>query len=147
MGTIKQPGCKDKSYIKLKTMHEECRCCGKGREWVCDSCNALLDRGHAFFIEVKDSSNEQHKKPTGYAIAFIAREAYEHGHPEVTLTPGIYFIRESDLKQFLGDGYNKFNHSARSGAPGRFLHNGAGSRPRVNSGAADSSRSATELAH
>ena len=146
MGTIQQAGVKAKPFIKLRTMHEECRCCGKGREWVCDSCNKLLDNGHAFFIEVKNSATEIHKKPTGYAIAFKAADAYENGNPGVPLTPGIYFIKESDLKTFLGDGYNKFNHRTGS-TDGRFLSNGSRWTGSANYRPAGDTRSATELAH
>lgn len=142
MGTIKQLGCKDKPFINIKTMYENCRCCGKGRNWVCDSCNTLINNGHAFFIEVRDLLGAQYKKPTGYVIAFKASVAYENGHPEVMLTPGIYFIEESNLKQFLGNGYNKINY----GNPTKVLRNGAKFLS-PDSGTTGSPRSATELAY
>ena len=122
MGTIQQTGRKTKPFIKLRTMDANCRCCGKGNQWVCDGCNNLLDTGHAFFIEVKNSATDQHKKPTGYAIAFKAADVYENGKPGEAMLPGIYFIRENDLKNFLGDGYDKLTRGNFSTNSGRFLN-------------------------
>jgi hypothetical protein len=133
-------------FIKLETKDDDCRCCGKGRETFCDRCWDLFQKGYSIMIEVKDNSSEQKKKPTGYSIAVAPGLLYENGHPGVPIaTNHLYFIRETDLKQFLGNGYNKT-------IPGRFL-NGTprwkahGGNNSFNPRTTGSSRQAVELAH
>ena len=132
-------------FFKLKMLDEECRCCGKGRQHVCQKCDALLHKGYAVFIEVADKSTVEKKKPTGYVIATRARKLFEHGHPGTAMTPGIYFIRQTDLKQFLGDGYNNYRTIAPTKTTGRLLQ----SAPtyRTESNPTGSTRLITELPH
>lgn len=116
--------------IQLQTEHEECRCCGKGREAFCDRCAKLNREGYAFLIEVRDNSTAEKRKPTGYSVAILASSVKD-------FQPTIYFIRATDLKEFLGNDYNKPQ-------PIRFLTN----RPSWNnpqSRPAERTRSVTEL--
>lgn len=142
MGTIQQIGRPGKPFIKVATSDSECRCCGKGRVYVCKSCTDLLNSGYAFVLEVKDSSTQQHKKPTGYVIAFVANQAFENGDPLQPMEPGIYFVKESDLKNFLGNGYDKHHR----GLHGKFL-NSSPKWAKHDRRPAKSTRSVTELAH
>ena len=88
-----------RNFIRLKTLDVECRCCGKGREAVCDTCHTLMHNGHIIYIELKDSSTVEKKKPTGYAVAILASKVKD-------TTPGIAFIHQSQLQNFMGNEYN-----------------------------------------
>ena len=145
MGIIQQENKTAKPFINLKTVEEYCRCCGTGNQNVCPRCEGLLNNGYAFFIEVKDSSTHERKKPTGFNIAVLASQLWENGNPSSVMQPGIYFIKESDLKQFLGNGYNK-PASRGQNSSSKFLTgspkwNNSNSRPTAGK------HSPTELVH
>ena len=127
----------DTSKIKLKviqlnTEHEECRCCGRGREAFCDRCGNLNKEGYAFLIEVRDNSTINRQRTTGYSVAILAASVKD-------FQPTIYFIRATDLKEFLSNDYN-------NPEPIRFLSK----RPSWNNaqpGSTERTRQVTELAH
>jgi hypothetical protein len=92
--------------IKLDTIDQECRCCGSGKVEFCDRCWDLFQKGYSIMIEVKNRSTAEKKRPTGYAIAVLP--GLIEPVAELPLqTNQIYFIREADLKEFLGDEYNR----------------------------------------
>lgn len=137
MGQIQQPGKAPVNFIKLETRDVACRCCGKGRDYICENCHKLLDNGKAILIEVENNSTELKKIPTGYVIAFQANAAYVKENPAVLMTAGIYFIRETDLKEFLGNGYSKYRNTKFLNRPPKW--NNSNQRP------ANSSRHAAQL--
>ena len=118
-----------RTFIRLKTMDIECRCCGKGRVEVCNSCDDLMHAGHIIYIELKDSSTVEKKKPTGYAVAVIASKVKD-------TTPGIAFIHQFQLQKFMGNEYNnpKYRNTIIATTP-----------ERVEPQSTISSRSAAEL--
>jgi hypothetical protein len=139
-------------FIRLKTLDQECRCCGKGNQHICEKCDEMLHNGYAFFIELKDSSTEERKRPTGYNIALLASQVTEHrwydGRPSEPMTPGIYFIRQADMKNFLKDDYNNFRatqHTSR--VNGRLLNTAPRHRNHPVRQTAGSARQAVELRH
>lgn len=124
-------------------LDESCRCCGKGTRHICDRCDDLLhNKGAVFLIEVTDTSNEVKKRLTGFTCTIIASKFREHGST-TPMTPGICFIRQSDLKAFLKDDYDKINKPSRRA---KFLK-GSPSWHKFNSGTAGNTRSAVELPH
>lgn len=136
--------------INVEIHDNDCRCCGNGRITICESCKEMLHSGYAFMIEVFDWSRKSKKKSTGYVVAFKAAQAYEHGKPGVPMQPGIYFIRETDLKTFLGDGYNRTIKTTEflSKAPewnASNKHSKHGHRNHSQRQSANSTRSVTEL--
>jgi hypothetical protein len=133
-------------FIRLQRLDENCRCCGRGTQHICDKCASRIRQGYSFIIEVKDNATEKKKKPTGYAIA------YKTDQPCLTGTylegkPGrILFIRQSDLKDFLGNDYN--NYRTRGADKGRLLHSVRKiTDPQTNSSSTAGPRQATELVH
>lgn len=61
-------------------------------------------------IELKDNSTAERKKPTGYVVA-----AKTEGLKDTT--PGIGFIKRSDLQAFMGAEYNNTWHKPAKAIP------------------------------
>lgn len=71
---------------------------------MCDQCEKFLAAGGVFLIEVRDDTKEGDKNPfrTGYLVGLSKdwKERNEVKHQ-------IMFMRESELKELLGDQYRK----------------------------------------
>lgn len=148
MPTIQQPGKAKVEFLHLKTKQSNCRCCGRGKTTICDDCHNLFKKGYAFFLEVTNDSTEAARKPTGYAIAFEASKAYFPDNPAESIEPALYFIRETELKKFLGNGYSRPPGFTGHKSKTKFLNKTPrwrGNNP--NNKPAGGTRSPTELAH
>jgi hypothetical protein len=126
-------------FIQLRKLDETCRCCGHGKEYICDTCYELLHNGYAVLIEMRDDPRPKRKKVTGNAVAILAEKFYEFETQQPITANAIYFIRESDLKQFMGNAYR----SSTDRHPATKLLTAA-PRP-ANRQSAGSARSAAEL--
>lgn len=100
-----------KKIIHLREYDKECRCCGHGRETICNGCRKLLETGYAIYVEITNKATMEKKKPTGYSVAILVdpeKPQYNNGDFTDPITEGtIYFIRAVDLREFLKDEYRK----------------------------------------
>jgi hypothetical protein len=125
-------------FIQIPKNDSECRCCGKGKEIVCDSCYDFMNNGYLIYIELKDQSTIERIKP---ARNVVATKAHLWKDPETgkPFTPGFAFIKMSDLKLTMKHEYpdpNRYKQANRfiNRAPERSEHR-----------AIESSRRAVEL--
>jgi hypothetical protein len=129
--------------IQLEELDRSCRCCGHGREYICDRCDDLLQNGYAVFIEVEDDSTMDRKRLTGYALAVPAHRYWIPGSRNEAMEANcIYFIHQTELKKFLGNDYRHPKGGRLK--PSKFLTTAP--RP-INGHPKNSTRSAAELCH
>lgn len=105
--------------VTMQTHDPECRCCGKGNQFVCRVCSDYLHHGFMFLLEVKDNSSEIRRYFTGYVVRIKANRIFQNGKPGVPMEPGLYVVRQTELKNFLKDQYDYKRLTQQSNRPQR----------------------------